>query len=79
MWKKTGDYKLNSNQKNNGIMPWVLGRKFADQGLTFDGDLSLGRVLAMGVDSLSLVGSRITGLHLATKWLYCMVLGREGD
>ncbi len=47
-----------------------MGRKFADKCPTFDGDLSLGRVLAMGVDGLRLVGSSITGLHLATKWLY---------
>ncbi len=41
-----------------------MGRKFADKCPTFDGDLSLRRVLAMGVDGLSLVGSSITGLHL---------------
>jgi hypothetical protein len=46
-----------------------MGRKFADKYPTFDGDLSLGRVLAMRVDGLRLVGSSITGLHLAIKWL----------
>ena len=58
-----------------------MGRKFADKCPTFDGDLSLGRVLAMGVDCLSLVGSSITGLHLSPKWLYnvCSKSDRESS